>query len=50
MGILRRISRRIRASLLLFYGRFFLPIPYRQPLLFVVRDVRCGVNAWAETD
>lgn len=43
--MLRRLSRRIRASILLFYGRFFLPIPIRHPLLFVVRVlVWCGLG------
>jgi len=36
MGLMKRLSRRIKASVLIFYGRLFLPIPIRHPLLFVV--------------
>lgn len=36
MGLLKRLSRRIKASVLIFYGRLCLPIPIRHPLLFVV--------------
>uniref|UniRef100_I2CR10 Acyltransferase n=1 Tax=Nannochloropsis gaditana (strain CCMP526) TaxID=1093141 RepID=I2CR10_NANGC len=36
MGLLKRLSRRIKASILIFYGRLCLPIPIRHPLLFVV--------------
>lgn len=37
-GIMAYISRKIRASLVLFSGRFLLPIPYRVPLLSVFGD------------
>jgi len=30
------ISRKLRASLVFYYGRYFLPVPYRVPLLMVV--------------
>jgi hypothetical protein len=33
---LERVSRLLRASLILFYGKFLLPIPFRVPLLFAV--------------
>ena len=36
MGLMKRLSRRIKASILIFYGRLYLPIPIRHPLLFVV--------------
>eukprot|EP01039_Chlorochromonas_danica_P004959 gene4959-5444_t len=36
---LSKLSRRLRASLLLFYGRHFLPVPYRHPLRMVVGKV-----------
>ena len=32
-GIMKRISRFLRISIVFFYGRFFLPIPYRTPIL-----------------
>ena len=31
-----KFSRKMRASVMLFYGRFFLPIPYRHPLKVVM--------------
>eukprot|EP00455_Lapot_gusevi_P054262 TRINITY_DN8657_c0_g1_i7.p1 TRINITY_DN8657_c0_g1~~TRINITY_DN8657_c0_g1_i7.p1 ORF type:complete len:177 (+),score=39.77 TRINITY_DN8657_c0_g1_i7:253-783(+) len=31
-GRLQRLSRKLRASITLFWGRFFLPIPYRVPI------------------
>ena len=31
-----RLSRTLRTSLLFFYGRFGLPIPFKVPLLYVV--------------
>ncbi|ETO06520.1 hypothetical protein RFI_30874 [Reticulomyxa filosa] len=34
-GILKWLSRKVKASLLLFYGRFYLPIPRRVPCYFV---------------
>lgn len=34
-GIMQYISRKLRMSLVFFWGRFFLPIPYRAPLLAV---------------
>lgn len=36
MGFLSRISRKLKTSLLIFYGRAYLPIPFRLPLKFVV--------------
>jgi 1-acyl-sn-glycerol-3-phosphate acyltransferase len=32
-GIMKRLSRYLRISIVFFYGRFFLPIPYRVPIL-----------------
>lgn len=37
-GIMQNISRNLRVSLVLFSGRYFLPIPYRAPLLSVFGD------------
>ena len=31
-SFLAKISRQLKASIMFFYGRFFLPIPYRKPL------------------
>jgi hypothetical protein len=36
---LSRTSRKFRASVLLFHGRHFLPVPYRHPLRMVTGDV-----------
>ena len=36
--VLERLSRWIRASVVIFYGVFGLPIPYRQRLLYVIGD------------
>lgn len=35
---LRDLSRALRASITLFWGRFWLPIPYRQPVCFLMAD------------
>jgi len=35
-GVLARVSRSLRASFVLFYGRFFLPIPYAHPITMLV--------------
>ena len=36
MSWVARLSRRLRAALVLFWGRFGLPIPFRAPLLTVI--------------
>ena len=36
---LSELSRRFRASVVFFYGRFFSPVPYRHPLRFVSGDI-----------
>lgn len=36
MGLLKKLSRRLQASIILFYGRWGLPIPLRLPLKFVI--------------
>ena len=33
--LLQRLSRTLKASIVIFYGRHFLPVPYRQPLKMV---------------
>jgi len=33
---LSRLSRKFKLSMVLFYGRFFLPIPYQHPITMVV--------------
>ena len=38
-GILSRISRKLRLSIMFFYGRFWLPIPYRKPIHMTTSDV-----------
>ena len=35
-GILAKISRSLKTSLLIFYGRWFTPIPYQHPITMVV--------------
>merc|ERR1711933_236696 len=35
---LQSLSRKVRASVTLFWGRFFLPIPYRRPICFLMAD------------
>ena len=32
-SFLAKLSRQLKASIMFFYGRYFLPIPYRKPLL-----------------
>lgn len=34
-----KISRKLRASIMLFYGRFYLPVPYRHPLLMATGEI-----------
>lgn len=34
-----RLSRKMRTSILLFYGRFFLPIPYQHPITMVIGKI-----------
>eukprot|EP00981_Chlorochromonas_danica_P001116 scaffold247_cov172-Ochromonas_danica.AAC.31 len=36
---LSQVSRRIRASILFFYGRHFLPVPYRHPIHMVAGEI-----------
>lgn len=36
---LAKLSRKLRASIVLFYGRFFLPIPFRHPIHMVSGDI-----------
>jgi len=36
---LARLSRRLRMSLFFFYGRHYLPVPYRHPLRMVTGDI-----------
>ena len=38
-SFLSRISRRLRASIVLFYGRNYLPVPYRHPIKLVTADI-----------
>ena len=38
-GILSIISRKLRLSIMFFYGRFFLPIPYRKPIHMTTAEV-----------
>jgi 2-acylglycerol O-acyltransferase 2 len=38
-GILESISRKLRTTVVLFYGRFFLPIPHRTPILSAVGNI-----------
>jgi hypothetical protein len=38
-GLLSKISRKLRASILFFYGTFGLPIPYRHPLRMVTGKI-----------
>ena len=35
-GFLEALSRRLQASLVLFFGRWGLPIPYKKPLLYAI--------------
>ena len=35
MGLLKRVSRLLKASIVIFYGRFGLPIPFRHRVKFV---------------
>eukprot|EP00743_Colponemidia_sp_Colp-15_P004639 GILK01004999.1.p1 GENE.GILK01004999.1~~GILK01004999.1.p1 ORF type:complete len:357 (+),score=33.95 GILK01004999.1:83-1153(+) len=37
-GYLQRLSRKLRVSVTLFWGRFFLPVPYRKPVVAVMAD------------
>ena len=36
---LSKLSRKFRTSLLLFYGRHYLPVPHRHPIKLVICDV-----------
>ena len=36
---LSKISRRLRLSLVFFYGRWYLPVPYRHPIRMVTGEV-----------
>lgn len=36
---LSKISRKMRTSIVFFYGRFFLPIPLRKPLKMITGDI-----------
>ena len=38
-SFISRLSRKLRTSLIFFYGRFFLPIPKRHPLKMVTGDI-----------
>jgi diacylglycerol O-acyltransferase 2, plant len=38
-SLLSRLSRRLRMSIMFFYGRNFLPVPYRIPIKMVTGDV-----------
>jgi 2-acylglycerol O-acyltransferase 2 len=38
-GVCESLSRKLRTTIMLFFGRFFLPIPYRTPILSAVGDV-----------
>jgi hypothetical protein len=38
-SFLSRISRKLRASILLFYGRNYLPVPYRHPIKMVTAEI-----------
>lgn len=37
-GFMAGISRKLRTSLLVFYGRWYLPIPYQHPILMVIGE------------
>ena len=37
--VLARLSRKLRMSIVFFYGRFFLPIPFRHPIKMVSCEV-----------
>jgi diacylglycerol O-acyltransferase 2, plant len=38
-SFLAKMSRKLRASIILFYGRHFLPVPYRKPIRMVSADI-----------
>lgn len=38
-SFLARISRKLRASVVIFYGRQYLPVPFRQPIHIVAADI-----------
>ena len=38
-SFLSRISRKFRASIVFFYGRHYLPVPYRHPIRLVTGDI-----------
>lgn len=38
-SFLAKLSRRLRASVVLFYGRYGLPVPFRHPIHFVTGDM-----------
>ena len=38
LGIMEKISRKLQASLFIYWGRFGLPIPHRTPITMLVGD------------
>jgi 2-acylglycerol O-acyltransferase 2 len=38
-SILSKFSRKMRTSIVLFYGRFFLPVPLRRPLKMITGEI-----------
>jgi hypothetical protein len=44
MGLLKRLSRKLQASILIFYGRWGLPVPYRKRLKFIIgKPIKVGL-------